>query len=43
MLALEEHFDVEFTDRMLGRRTFGSIAALDEAIVTLKGAEEAAA
>jgi acyl carrier protein len=32
MLALEEHFGVEFLDRMLGRRTFGSIRALSEAI-----------
>jgi acyl carrier protein len=43
MLALEEHFDVEFTDRMLGRRTFGTIAALNGAIASLKGAQEAAA
>ena len=27
MLALEEHFDVEFLDHMLGRKTFGSIRA----------------
>jgi acyl carrier protein len=32
MLALEEHFDIEFPDRLLGRQTFGSIRALDEAI-----------
>src|SRR5215204_4404595 len=32
MLALEEHFDVEFLDRMLGRKTFGSIKALSDAI-----------
>ena len=32
MLALEEHFNVEFLDRMLGRRTFGSIRSLSEAI-----------
>ena len=32
MLALENRFDVEFTDAMLGRRTFSSIAALSEAI-----------
>ena len=32
MLAIEEHFDVEFPDRMLGRRTFGSIRSLGEAI-----------
>ena len=37
MLALEEHFDVEFLDRMLGRKTFGSIKALSEAIAELRG------
>jgi hypothetical protein len=37
MLALEEHFDVEFLDRMLGRKTFQSIAALSEAITELRG------
>jgi len=37
MLALEEHFDVEFLDRMLGRKTFGSIRALNDAICELKG------
>ncbi len=35
MLALEEHFDVEFPDRMLGRATFGSIASLSKAIAEL--------
>jgi acyl carrier protein len=38
MLALEEHFDVEFLDRMLGRKTFGSIRTLDAAIQELRGA-----
>lgn len=38
MLALEEHFDVEFLDRMLGRKTFASIASLDAAIQELRGA-----
>ncbi len=38
MLALEEHFDVEFLDRMLGRKTFGSIRALSEAIAELHAA-----
>lgn len=38
MLALEERFDVEFTDKMLKRRTFQSIRALDEAIAELTGA-----
>jgi acyl carrier protein len=43
MLALEEHFDVEFLDRMLGRKTFGSIRALSEAIAELRGGEMPAA
>jgi len=38
MLALEEHFDVEFKDHMLGRKTFGSIRALAGAIGELKPA-----
>ncbi len=37
MLALEEHFDVEFLDRMLGRKTFASMRALNAAIAELKG------
>ena len=37
MLALEEHFDVEFKDSMLGRKTFGSLRALEAAITELKG------
>ena len=37
MLALEEHFDVEFLDRMLGRKTFQSIRNLSEAITELRG------
>jgi acyl carrier protein len=37
MLAMEEHFDVEFPDRMLGRKTFGSIRSLSEAIEQLRG------
>ena len=40
MLALEEHFDVEFLDRMLGRHTFGSIRGLAEAIAELRGAAD---
>ena len=44
MLALEERFDVEFLDRMLGRKTFGSIRSLDEAIAELQaGANREAA
>ena len=42
MLALEEHFDVEFLDRMLGRKTFGSIQALSDAIAELRGTTPAA-
>lgn len=41
MLALEEHFDVEFLDRMLGRKTFGSVRALSEAIAELRGSAAA--
>ena len=37
MLALEEHFDVEFLDRMLGRKTFQSIRSLSDAISELRG------
>jgi acyl carrier protein len=37
MLALEEHFDVEFSDRMLGRKTFSSIRSLTDAITELRG------
>jgi acyl carrier protein len=40
MLAIEEHFDVEFLDRMLGRKTFGSIRTLSEAIAELRGPAE---
>ena len=43
MLALEEHFDVEFLDRMLGRKTFGSIRTLDAAIQELRGLVPASA
>jgi len=37
MLALEEHFEVEFLDRMLGRKTFQSIRSLSDAISELRG------
>ena len=36
MLALEEHFDVEFPQQMLSRKTFESIRALAESIDELK-------
>lgn len=32
MLALENHFNVEFSESMLGRKTFQSIEAIAEAI-----------
>lgn len=32
MLALEEHFDVEFPDRMLTRSVFASIGAIADAV-----------
>lgn len=38
MLAIEDHFDIEFPDHMLGRKTFGSIQSLCEAIEELVGA-----
>ncbi|HMJ15534.1 MAG TPA: acyl carrier protein [Polyangiaceae bacterium] len=37
MLALEEHFDVEFPERMMRRRSFESIAAIRAAIEELTG------
>jgi len=43
MLAIEEHFDVEFLDSMLGRKTFGSIRSLSDAVATLLGPQAAAA
>jgi acyl carrier protein len=36
MLALEEHFDVEFPDALLSRKTFSSINALAAAIDALR-------
>jgi acyl carrier protein len=36
MLALEDHFDVEFPDRMLKRSVFESIAAIAAAITELQ-------
>ena len=35
MLALEDHFNVEFKDSMLGRKTFGTMRSLSEAIEQL--------
>lgn len=42
MLALEEAFDIEFSDEMLTRATFRSIAAIEKAVSTLCGAALAA-
>ena len=37
MLALESHFDLEFPDWLLRRRTFASVAAIQSAIEELVG------
>ena len=37
MLALEEHFDVEFPDRLLNRRSFESIASISNVIDAVIG------
>jgi acyl carrier protein len=37
MLALEEHFDIEFPERMLRRRSFASIAAIRSGVEELIG------
>jgi acyl carrier protein len=37
MLALEDAFEVEFPDRLLARRTFGSVLAIAEAIEEIQG------
>lgn len=36
MLAIEDEFDVEFTDSMLSRKTFQSIGALCDALEELQ-------
>ncbi len=36
MLALEDHFNVEFPDKMLSRKTFESLQAIAEAIAELQ-------
>jgi acyl carrier protein len=38
MLALEDHFQIEFPERMLQRRTFGSIDAIRSCLEELVGA-----
>jgi acyl carrier protein len=42
MLALEDSFQVEFSDEMLTRATFRSIGAIERAVAVLRGAEFAA-
>jgi acyl carrier protein len=37
MLALENHFGIEFPERMLRRRTFESIASIKAAVEELTG------
>jgi acyl carrier protein len=37
LLAIEDHFDVEFPDELLSRRTFQSIGALAGAVEDLVG------
>lgn len=36
MLALEDHFDIEFPDRMLTRGVFSSIASIEAALAELR-------
>lgn len=36
MMALEEAFDVEFPDKMMNRRNFASIAAMESAIQAIQ-------
>jgi acyl carrier protein len=43
MLALENHFDIEFPERMLRRRTFETIAAIAGAVGELTRDRTAAA
>jgi acyl carrier protein len=42
MLALEDHFEIEFPERMLRRRTFENIASIESAISELTGRVSAA-
>ena len=36
MVALEAHYDVEFPDDLLGRKTFESIQAIYDAVMSLR-------
>lgn len=42
MVALEREYGVEFRSDMLGRDTFSSIAAIERAISSLRGAQSVA-
>ncbi len=42
MLALEDHFDLEFPDEMLKPSVFASIAAIAAAVTQLRAAQAAA-
>jgi acyl carrier protein len=42
MLALEDAFDVEFPDRMLNRRSFQTIAAIEACVAELTADRKAA-
>ena len=42
MLALEDAFDVEFPDRMLNRRSFQTIAAIEACVAELNADRKAA-
>jgi len=42
MLGIEEAFDIEFPERMLNRRSFQSIAAIEQAVQELAPAADAA-
>jgi acyl carrier protein len=42
MLALEEHFGIEFPERMLRRRVFDTIATIEAAITELTTQERVA-
>lgn len=36
MMALEEAFEVEFPDKMMNRRNFASVAAIENAILSIQ-------
>ncbi|WP_150525338.1 acyl carrier protein [Roseibium sediminis] len=42
MLALEEHFDVEFPEHLLNRKSFSSVEAIVAALAEITGDQQAA-